>query len=59
MSERILHAKDFECFMILEFLGEINFLDTVPKLPSLVARIILKFYVNMTKDMGKPTSLNF
>ena len=29
MSERTLHAKDFEHFGIVEFLGETNLLDTV------------------------------
>ena len=59
MSERTLHSKDFAIFGIVELLGETNLLGTVSKLPPFVLQIILKFYVNLSKDMGNVVSLNF
>ena len=54
MGERNLHSKDFEHFKIMELLGETNLLCYVSKFPHFVTRIILKFYVSLSKDNGDP-----
>ena len=43
----------------MELLGVTNLSGTVSKLPSFVPQIGLKFYVNLLKDMGKPSSPTF
>ena len=59
MSERTLHAKDFEHSMIVELLKETSLLNTLSKLPTFVLQIVIEFYVNLSKDMGNPASPNF
>ena len=59
IGERTLHAKDFEGSRIKELLWETNLSSTVSKLPPFVSQIVLEFYVNLSKDMGDPSSSNF
>ena len=59
VEEQTLHAKDFKGSRIVELLEETNMLGTVSKMPPFVPHIVLEFYVNLSKDMGDPSSLNF
>ena len=58
-KEHTLHSKDFAKSRIVELLGETNPHGTVSKLPPFVSRIILEFYVNLSKDIRNPARLNF
>ena len=59
VGERTLHAKDFEGSRIEELLMETNLLRAMSKLPPFVSQIVLEFYVNLSEDMGDPSSSNF
>ena len=59
MGELTLHSKDFECSRIVELLGKTNLLDFVSKLLPFMTEIVLEFYMNLSKDIGDPASMNF
>ena len=59
MKKRTLYAKDFKGLRIEKLLRETNLLGIVSKSPPFVYQIFLEFYVNLSKDMWNPTSLNF
>ena len=59
VSKCTLHPQDFALARTKELLGETNLLGSVSKLPPFVTQIVLGFYVNLSKDIGDPASLNF
>lgn len=45
-------------FHILELLDEVRLTKTVVHVPSIVKKIVLEFYANLSTDMGDVTSEN-
>ena len=52
-------AKDFESSEIEKLLKQTNLLGTMSNLPPFMPQIVLEFYVNLSKNMGDPSSPNF
>ena len=54
-----MHDGDFQNLGILELLDEVKLMGTVTKVKKFVKLFVYKFYVNLSKSLGVPGSVDF